>query len=463
MIFTGKSLLVLGLGRTGQATVHALEKAGAHVFTWDDANIIYNTYSEHRLKKIQDIPWQTLAAVIASPGIPFLWPHPHPVIEESRMRFVPILSDVDVLRTLAHQAKYIAITGTNGKSTTTAWLGHVLDPHQKRQDCAVGGNIGLPALDLPLWDNSKGKYVLELSSYQLEISQYPLYDISIFLNLSPDHLIRHGGMEGYITVKRRIFMNPQGVAIVGVDDAQGKDLAALLRKNPTRTVIPISGERVPEQGIGWQEDWLIDAYSYSEPQRILSQEDILQGTHNRQNGAAVYAAAIFCGIEGPALVKQIKSFKGLEHRQENVLSCAYVTFVNDSKATNADSVMPALKRFHHVYWIAGGRPKEEGIASLTPFWRSIKKAFLIGEAADSFATLLQEASVPFEISHTLDRATHAAFAAARQEATATTPQIVLLSPACASFDQFKNFEERGIFFKRCVQKVTEAFHGVCAR
>jgi UDP-N-acetylmuramoylalanine--D-glutamate ligase len=361
----GKSFLVLGLGKTGQAAVRALEKAKATVLTWDDvednqkegdpksASQYPHRPCRNSPRKPADIPWDTLQAVIASPGVSFSWPRPHPVIEEARRRFVPILSDVDVLHFLAPQATYIAITGTNGKSTATAWLGQALE------NCIVGGNIGLPALDFPLLEGKQGRYVLELSSYQLEISQYPFYDISVLLNITPDHLTRHGGMEGYITAKRRIFMNPRGRAIVGIDDSHGRDLFQWIKKDSQRLVLPISGERVPEGGIGWQDGELVDART-GFPQKILSSKDILQGVHNQQNCAAVYAVAATCGMDPTEIKSRIRTFKGLEHRQEHVLSWNHVAFVNDSKATNADSVLPALKRFPGAHWIAGGRPKEDG-------------------------------------------------------------------------------------------------------
>jgi UDP-N-acetylmuramoylalanine--D-glutamate ligase len=441
LTFAGEAFLVLGLGKTGQAAMRALEKVGAEVFSWDDAS------------KKNDIPWSRLRAIICSPGIPSLWPRPHPVIAEARQRFVPIFSDVDILRQLAPQSRFIAITGTNGKSTTTAWLGEVL------QDCAVGGNIGLPALDLPFDKNTHNCYALELSSYQLEISQYPLYDISVLLNITPDHLTRHGGMEGYVTAKRRIFLNPRGVAIVGVDDPHGRRLAQYLAQDPERVIVPISGERVPEGGIGWQGGHLIDARTQ---ETHLLQEDVLQGAHNQQNCAAVYAAAVSCGLSPTQVKQRLKAFKGLAHRQEHVATWQNVIFINDSKATNANSVLLALRRFSGTYWITGGRQKEDGITALTPFFPSIKKAFLIGEAAVPFSHVLQDAYVPFEIVHTLERATRAAFLAAKEHATPAAPQVVLFSPACASFDQFRDFEERGTFFKQCVQQIQETSYDVCA-
>lgn len=419
-----------------------LRQVGAQVLVWDDAG-----------EKSSEIPWADLQAIVASPGIPFAWPHPHSLIEKARWHGVPILSDVDVLRLLAPQATFLAITGTNGKSTTTAWLGHVLS-RDTATPCQMGGNIGLPALDLPIL--TEGRYVLELSSYQLEISVFPLYEIALLLNLAPDHLTRHGGWEGYVTAKRRIFLNPQARAVVGVDDLSGARLVEEFKKDPHRVLLPISGKMVPVGGVGWKEGVLMDAYSSPQrPLKVLRQEEILQGEHNRQNAAAVYAMAMLCGRDAFSLAEDMRSFKGLEHRQEEVLTCKNVTFINDSKATNAGSVIPAFQRFPQVYWIAGGRPKEDGIASLAPYWGCIKKAFLIGEAAELFAQTLAASSVPFDLSHTLEAAVAAAFSAARQAAMQQGPQVVLFSPACASFDQFANFEERGACFKRLVQEATQ--------
>jgi UDP-N-acetylmuramoylalanine--D-glutamate ligase len=434
--FLGRSFLVLGLGKTGQAAMRALKRAGAHVLAWDDAG-----------EKPEHIPWTTLQAVVVSPGIPSSWPYPHPLIERARQQGLPLLSDVDVLRLLIPRAFFLAITGTNGKSTTTAWLEHVLKK-EETAPCVMGGNIGLPALDLPLLP--EGRYVLELSSYQLELSLFPLYAISILLNITPDHLTRHGGWEGYVTAKRRIFLNPQAIAIVGVDDLHGQALVKELRKDPKRSLIPVSGNTVPPQGIGWADGVLIDAHFSSLSQPILEQEEILQGAHNRQNAAAVCAAALACGVPLAALISGLRSFSGLVHRQEEVLSYEYVTFINDSKATNAASVIPAFERFRSLYWIAGGRPKEDGLTPLIPYGSCIKKAFLIGEAAQDFAQVLTRTSISYEIVHTLDKAVPAAFLAAQREATPESPQTVLFSPACASFDQFRDFEERGNYFKRLV-------------
>jgi UDP-N-acetylmuramoylalanine--D-glutamate ligase len=247
---------------------------------------------------------------------------------------------------------------------------------------------------------------------------------------------------------------------VGVDDPHGQNFAQYLAKDPHRIVVPISGERVPAGGIGWKDGYLVDGRTQ---ETLLSQGDILQGVHNKQNCAAVYAAAMsYSGAPSDQIKQRIKAFKGLAHRQEHVATWQNVIFINDSKATNADSVLPALRRFPGAYWIAGGRQKEDGISALVPFFSSIKKAFLIGEAAIPFSHVLQEAHVPFEIVHTLERATRASFLAAREHATTATPQVVLLSPACASFDQFRDFEERGTLFKRCVQQIQETSYDVCA-
>jgi UDP-N-acetylmuramoylalanine--D-glutamate ligase len=339
----------------------------------------------------------------------------------------------------------VCITGTNGKSTTTALIHSLLNSGEKKSE--IGGNFGLPVLSL---DPNADFFVLELSSYQLESSFIFGFDTAILLNVTPDHLTRHGGMEGYISAKQKIFANfhEKSAAIIGADDEHCIKIFEFLKRINHPRAIPISGNKVPESGIGWDDDKLIDNF-FESGKIVCEKNPILDGSHNRQNIAAAYAACVQNGLDKESFRAKLFSFSGLEHRQEIVARIDGVLYVNDSKATNADSTEQALKRFDNIIWILGGRPKEDGIESLAKYFSKIRFAFLIGEAAEDFARLLTSRGVKNEIAKTLDAAVP------RSKETAKIcggDATVLLSPACASFDQFKDFEERGNRFKKLVEK-----------
>jgi len=443
--FAGYPVAVMGLGKSGLATAEALRAAGAEVWAWDDSEA---KRAEAKAKGFEPVDlttchWNELTSLVLSPGIPHTHPKPHPVAALAKQHKVEIIGDIELLARCERHASYIGVTGTNGKSTTTALIGHILKKVGKR--AAVGGNIGTPVLALdPIGD---GIYVLEMSSYQLELTVSLTFDVAVLINISPDHLDRHGGMDGYIDAKKLIFHRQTSprTAVVGVDDPYSLALHDELMRIGDQHIIAISAVRRIDRGVYVHEGVLFDAIQ-SDAEEIGDLRPIatLPGEHNWQNAAAAYAACRALGIEGKAIVEAMASYPGLPHRQETVAVAGGLTFVNDSKATNADAAAKALSCYDAIYWIAGGRAKEGGIASLKPFFGRIRHAYLIGESAEPFAAALPGA-VPRTMSGTLEAAVTAAHRDAVNDKAAGA--VILLSPAAASFDQFANFEARGDAFR----------------
>jgi UDP-N-acetylmuramoylalanine--D-glutamate ligase len=449
--FAGQHIAVLGLGRAGLPSARTLARLGATVRAWDDSP---HAIADAQAQGVATGPLDDIAgydALLLSPGIPHGLPAPHPVAAAARKACVPILCDVEFLyravRATGSQARFVGITGTNGKSTTTALLGHILDVAGRPN--AVGGNLGPAALELlaPAAGGLKmlgsdGVYVLEMSSYMLERIATVRFSLAAMLNLSPDHLDRHGDMDGYARAKRHIFdrQDSSCVAVIGQDDA-------LTASTPTGVAqkTPISGGTRQPGGV-WAEGSALrdDAGVIAD----LARAAALPGTHNAQNAAAAAALALALGVAREKVAAGIQSFAGLPHRQERVAVRHGVAFVNDSKATNADSSTRALACYERVHWIAGGIGKAGGIESLVPLFPRIATAWLIGRDAQDFAATLAAHGVPHRVVGTLDAAVAQAAAAARAGDT------VLLSPAAASFDQFANFEARGDRFRALVASLS---------
>jgi UDP-N-acetylmuramoylalanine--D-glutamate ligase len=445
-----RTVAVMGLGISGLSAVRALVASGANVCAWDDDEKKHEAArtAGAEIVDLRDCDWTRPVLLVWSPGIPHTWPKPHPVAEAARRAGRPMVSDVDILARACPEAIFVGITGTNGKSTTTSLIAHILS--QAGRKIAVGGNLGTPALELEQLDAS-GVYVLEMSSYQLELSPAVAFGVSILLNVSPDHLSRHGGIEGYIAAKRRIFDHqaPPRAAIIGVDDAPCRAIHDRLVSSAGHMVMPISAERELKGGIHAETGTLFDDRP-GEAGRIADLTPIatLPGRHNWQNACAAYAACRSLSLSVAEIVKGLGSYPGLAHRQELVAEINGVRYVNDSKATNADAAAKALDCYDEVYWIAGGLPKEGGIGALSPYFPRIRHAFLIGQAANDFAATLGE-QVPYTLAG--DLATAVAEARCMAESKGKKP-VVLLSPACASWDQFKSFEERGDVFRSLVRK-----------
>lgn len=456
--YRDRTVAVMGLGRSGIASAKALAASGAEVWAWDD-----DTESRARasaegvpLVDLMACDWRVPKALVLSPGIPFLHPMPHPVAALARSAGCEILGDIELLARAKGAARICGVTGTNGKSTTTALIGHILKESGVHTE--IGGNLGEPALALqPL--SADGVYVLELSSFQLDLAESLAADVAVLLNISPDHLYRHGGLEGYIHSKRRIFRNqtPAQTAIIGVDDQYTASIIRELKANGGARVVPVSGEHDAEGGVYASGGRLYDDMDGAKvPVLELTDAPRLPGVHNAQNAAAAYAAARALGLERTAIAATIKTFPGLAHRQELVAVINSVRYINDSKATNADAAAKALSCYRNIYWIAGGQPKEGGIEILAPFFSHIAHAFLIGEAEAEFAATL-DGHVPYS------RCGDLAMAVARANELAAAEQrvdaVVLLSPACASFDQWENFEARGEGFKKLVAALPGARGG----
>ena len=453
--FEGRKVAVFGLARTGLAAARALRAGGAQVAAWDESADARAAAAAEglSLEDLNTSDWSVYGALMLSPGVPLTHPKPHWTVARAKAAGVEILGDVELFArtvnaTAEHRRpKVIAVTGTNGKSTTTALIGHICT--LAGRDARVGGNIGYGVLGLD--DMHAGSvYVLELSSYQLDLTSSLKPDAAVLLNVSPDHLDRHGGMEGYVAAKQRILLN-QGkgdTAVIGVDDPWGQRICTEITAANRRTIVPISASKAIGRGAYVLQGLLYDATG----ERAVEVADLLRarslpGRHNWQNAAAAFAATRGIGVSPEDAAEGLMSFPGLAHRMETVAQIGAVRFVNDSKATNCDAARQALSSYPKVYWIAGGRAKAGGIEDLADLFPRVARAYLIGEAAREFAGTMRgraDALVCGTIATAVQHA-HADAAASGEDA------IVLLSPACASFDQFTDFEARGEAFRAAVQ------------
>jgi UDP-N-acetylmuramoylalanine--D-glutamate ligase len=437
--FRGKRYAVLGLARSGAATVRSLVASGADVVGWDDNEATLRTLFEQLKSDRQEIGaepkftsknWllaKDLAgfdAIVVSPGVPL---NRHPVAEKAARYGVPIIGDIELFaqaRSSLPAHKVIGITGTNGKSTTTALIHHIVKT--AGIPTTLGGNIGLPILGQePLPEG--GVYVLELSSYQIDLTQSLDCDVGVLLNITPDHLDRYDGFAGYAASKARLFtmMSEQHIAVIATEDDETRSIANVVRhcrESATSTLIEVSSASITDQ----------------------SQWPTLQGPHNAQNAVVAIAAACALGIPEEAIQEGLKTYPGLPHRMERVKERGGVLFVNDSKATNPSSSSFALASYPAIHWILGGLPKGDRLDECVPMFDHVRAAYTIGEAGPTFARLLREAGKPVTESGTLAQAVSDAAAAAQPG------EVVLLSPACASFDQFRDYEARGDAFRAAV-------------
>jgi UDP-N-acetylmuramoylalanine--D-glutamate ligase len=456
--FAGRKVAVFGLGGSGLVSAQALIAGGADVVASDDnADSLKKAEAAGiPIADLRAIDWAWLAALVLAPGVPLTHPKPHWTVELAHKARVPVIGDIELFcrerRRLAHAAPFVAITGTNGKSTTTALTAHLAA--SAGMDAQLGGNIGTAILSLEppqAPDVAPTRvHVVECSSYQIDLAPSLDPSIGILINLSEDHLDRHGTMAHYADVKARLVAGVPagGTAIVGVDDEWCRALADRLAQSG-KPVVRISVRGTLADGIYADGPTIMRAIAgKATPVADLTGIGSLRGQHNAQNAACATAAALALGLSPAAIQAGLRSFPGLAHRMEEVGRAGNVLFVNDSKATNADSAAQALVCFDDIFWIAGGKPKTGGIEPLRGFFPRIRKAYLIGEAADEFAATLGT-GVIHEIAGTLDKAVAAA---ARDAAQSTASQpVVLLSPACASFDQYRNFEVRGDAFRSLVQ------------
>lgn len=435
--FAGKKVVVFGLSRTGLGAVKSMMASSANVIASDDNDSQLKALKEKfpllKVLSLKEIDWQGVDFLLLSPGIPLYAPVVHPVVKAANKRDIPIIADFDVLYFACPTARFIGITGTNGKSTTTALIGHVLG--KCGQKVQVGGNIGVSALELEPQDD--GYYVLEFSSYQLDLIKFLHVDSALLINITPDHIDRHGTFERYIEAKTKLIdaLSPKGTALISIDYPATKRIADTYKHKVTISTHDAAADiyirgRVLKDNI---RDLSFSFVDYTD----------LPGEHNEENIAAAYGLCTAEGLEPQQIVDAIKSFKGLKHRIETVLTSSRFTFINDSKATNADAAEKALRCYHDIYWIAGGMAKEGGIEPILPLIEDrVRLTLLIGHAQNEFAESLAKMNLPFIKCHTLEQALD------YLHNQANASGVVLLSPACASLDQFKDFEHRGDEFRR---------------
>ena len=451
--FAGKKVAVFGLGGSGLASCRALKAGGAEVIAGDDSpeNLADAAREGFVTADLRRVSFAEFAALVLTPGAPLTHPAPHWSVLLAREAGVEVIGDIELFcrerRRHAPNAPFVAITGTNGKSTTTALIAHLT--RVAGYDTQMGGNIGTAILSLQ--PPRMGRvHVIEMSSYQIDLSPSLDPSVGILLNISEDHIDRHGTLAHYAAVKERLVagVQVQGTAIIGVDDIFGRNAADRIERSGKR-VVRVSVRNPLADGIYVEHETIVraSAAARSEIARIGGIGS-LRGLHNAQNAACASACALALGISGDVLQNGLRSFPGLAHRMEQVGRVGNVLFVNDSKGTNADAAARALSSFADIFWIAGGKPKLGGITNLAEYFPRIRKAYLIGEAAKEFSETLGE-RVAYEISETLDVAVSRA--ADDAKASGLADAVVLLSPACSSFDQYRNFEIRGAKFRELVQ------------
>jgi UDP-N-acetylmuramoylalanine--D-glutamate ligase len=450
--FNGKRVAMFGLARSGISCALALQASGATVYAWDDSEPAQDKARADgvTVTNLHTVDFKTLHALVLSPGVPLTHPEPHWTVMKAKAAGVEIIGDTEVFVREVQDtgAKIIAITGTNGKSTTTALIGHVLK--HAGLDVDVGGNIGNAVFNLRTPKRGL-HYVLELSSFQIDLMPGLSPNIGILTNLTPDHLDRHGNMEHYAAVKARMFAKQRDsqTALVGVDDSWGEAIAArMMTGADLRRVSVINDLR---DGI-CAADGILRDMRHGE---IVAQLDLrelpaLRGRHNWQNACMAYGAAAALGVAIPDILKAMQSFPGLAHRMQQIATLGSVAFVNDSKATNADAAEKALTSYDNIFWIAGGLAKTGGIESLRPHFDRVKNAYLIGVSAPELSREM-DGDVAIVMADTIARAVQLATADAL--ASGLPHATVLLSPACASFDQYKNFEVRGDDFVNVVSRL----------
>lgn len=450
-----KKIAVMGLGITGLSICESLKKADAKLIAWDDQEEARTkaAQKEISLMNLYEADFADIDYLLWSPGIPAYYPEIHPLIVKAKAHQTVIATDIDILTLAQPQARYVCITGTNGKSTTTALIHHILEQSGLKTSC--GGNLGTAALTLdPL--GADGVYVLELSSYQLEMSESLQSDVSILLNITEDHLSHHGTMAEYIKAKAKLFemTKKDGAAIIGIEKPETKAIYdQFTQSGKIKNVHALCVNQVYDGLPRMRDGWLCDELPNQEPfSSDFNEMSALRGAHNHQNALAAYIACRALGLPAFEVISHIRSFPGLKHRQQLVTKINRIEIINDSKATNPDAASKALSCYDSIFWLIGGVPKSDQSSSFDcfdPFYTKIKKAYLYGESADLFEPWLTQKLTVARFK-TLDEA----FLQASQDAIEAGLEggTILLSPACASFDQFKNFEHRGDYFMDLVQQ-----------
>ncbi len=450
--YSGKSVAVFGLGMSGLGTARALEAGGAVVSCWDDGEAGRAKAAEagFNVVDLNEADWSGFSSLILAPGVPLTHPVPHWTVTKALDAGVEVIGDTELFfrehKALGSKAKLIGITGTNGKSTTTALVAHLLA--SAGRDVEMGGNIGKAVLDLEPFADDR-VYVIEFSSYQIDLTPSMHLDAAALLNVTPDHIDRHGTVENYAGVKEHIFQNMHKgqTAVIGVDDIYCQEIASRLYGD--FEVQHISVVHDIKNGIR-ANDGVLYSVRDGETSQLVSLLGVnnLRGSHNWQNAAVAYALVQSVGVSAEDIAKGFETFPGLAHRMQEIARDGAIVYVNDSKATNADAAAKALSSYEEIYWIAGGVAKDGGIDSLKEYFPRIVKAYLIGQAGEDFSQVL-EGKVPFELSGTIEQAVKSASLDAK--VSQGVERVILLSPACASFDQYPNFAVRGDDFCRVVE------------
>lgn len=437
---------VFGLGKTGISVYEELQSK-CNIIVYDDLEAnrdkFEGLFGKNYIIPISDIKWQNLDKIALSPGIPLT----HEIVKIAKNFNIPITSDIDLFFEKSKNLNLIAVTGTNGKSTTTALISHILN--NNGLEYPIAGNIGVPALQAKA---SKGGYVLELSSFQLDLVKTFVTKIAVLLNITPDHQDRHENMESYIAAKSKIFdrMEKNSYGIINIDNNYCHEIFTNLQQKPHIKLIPFSVTKILEKGISIVNNTITDNFFEHISFKLLFNKS-LQGVHNSENIAASYAVARIIGLKTAQILESISNFQGLPHRMQYLGSIDGINFYNDSKATNAIAAVQSIKALDNIYWLAGGIAKEGGIEEIKPYFSKIKKAYFYGQAKEMFANTAKDV-IDFVICDDLKQA----FELAYKDALNDNESIknILLAPCCSSYDQFKNFEERGnLFVKLCNEKI----------
>lgn len=449
--------LIYGLGKSGKSAAKSLSKNNEVIVT-DDSQQTLNNTKDLVTKKFDDIDFSQINKVILAPGIPLFFPKEHPILEKQRQYNFELICDIDEFYQLNKDNIFIGITGTNGKSTTTALLEHIFKNLNIKS--SAGGNIGTPVFDFNNGQKNHS-FIFEISSFQLDLVKKLKLNIACLLNITPDHLDRHGSMENYIKSKTNIFNNQtsKDYALVNIDDDHTKSIFDHLKTQNRQNLIPLSTKTNLENGFSYIDTEITIKTNFLQS-HIKLEHEYLKGIHNKQNILSALATTI-CFLQSQnkkinleEIINSIKNFKGLKHRQEFVRSIDNINFINDSKATNSDSTKTALNSYKNIFLILGGREKD-GISNIIPELKKVKKIYLIGESSDNFAKILEKNSIDFVKNKQLNVALENAFFDAQK--TTQQEQInILLSPACSSYDQFKNFEERGEYFCKLVNELQKS-------
>lgn len=463
----GKRIGIFGLGMTGQSLYKTLKPVAARVICYDDSEenrqLSKKLFGLTSIVESTDKEWQLVDKIIISPGIP----QSHSIYKLAAQYNIEITSDIELFIEDNLEAKFIMITGTNGKSTTTALIGHILTVNKLNYH--IGGNIGLPVLSLP---SSAEGYILEISSFQLDLLKNLNPEIAVLLNITPDHLDRHGSLEEYINVKEKI-LNYAKLKVIGIDSEVTNNIY-IKRKIIDKNLVAVSGTILLENGISCFNEQLRDNFFDKKIYKCSTTPNLL-GRHNFANIAASFAVCRALGVQGEDIIAAILSYKALKHRMQyiceiivnlGVLNESYgrvrgngqaasnnftkfpssvyksVSFYNDSKATNTSSTAMALSSLNNIFWLAGGIFKEEIFSLLDNSLKEVKTAYLFGRDKKLFAEYLNS-KVEYKIFNTMEGAF---LEAVHDSLKRNSNSNILLSPACASYDQFKNFEHRGDVF-----------------